>query len=263
MPRFEVSCPASPPANPEAVTVRVDAEHWLAALKTALQKSGRGPPPTNLLCDVQPDGAIQVSDPAEGVVVRIRELRAEAAAAAPRAPAADVAAPLRPGRTEDVLAELFAEVAELARLDRQAGLERILDLAVARVDAEAGSVLLCRPGGDALEFAAVRGPRAKELAALRQAVPVGVGIAGFCVREAVCLAVSDAARDPRFHGGISEAIGYATRSILCAPIARRGQVLGALEVLNRRGGLPFGQQDLAVVSYLAHQAAEHLARHDR
>jgi hypothetical protein len=32
-------------------------------------------------------------------------------------------------------------------------------------------------------------------------------------------------------------------------------VLGALEVLNKRGGAPFGAQDLAVVTYLAHHAA--------
>ena len=89
---------------------------------------------------------------------------------------------------------------------------------------------------------------------------VGVGIVGFCVQQDVCLAVSDAEKDPRFHRAISEAVGYRTRSVLCAPIARRGQVLGALEVLNRRDGTPFGPRDLAVVSYLAHQAAEHLAR---
>jgi len=31
-------------------------------------------------------------------------------------------------------------------------------------------------------------------------------------------------------------------------------VLGALEVLNKRGGRPFDAADLAVLSYLAHQA---------
>lgn len=256
MPRFEVFCPASPPELPEDVTLRLDAEHWLAALKAGLRRSGGGQPATNVLCDVQADGAIHVTDPRGGGVFRIRELREAApAAAAPLPPRAAPAA-----RPEEVLSELFEAVGGLAALDRRAGLERLLDLALAKVDAEAGSVLLARAGGRELEFAVVRGPRARELAALGAAIPVGVGIAGFCVREDVALAVSDPGKDPRFHRAISQAIGYETRSILCAPIARQGQVLGALEVLNRRGGLPFGARDLAVLSYLAHHAAEHLAR---
>jgi hypothetical protein len=273
MPRFEVFCPAAPPVLAEDFTLRVDAEHWLAAMKLGLQKLGGTPATSHLMADVQADGSIHVTDPRGGGVFRIRELRAEApprpAAATARAggagggaPGTAIGRPRAPrASSEDVLAELFEEVSEVARLDRQAGLERLLDLALGRTGAEAGSVLLARLGGRELEFAAVRGPRARELTDLRPAVPVGVGIVGFCVQEDVCLAVSDAEKDARFHRAISEAVGYRTRSILCAPIGRGGQVLGALEVLNQRGPGPFDVQDLAVVAYLAHQCAEHLARH--
>jgi sigma-B regulation protein RsbU (phosphoserine phosphatase) len=75
--------------------------------------------------------------------------------------------------------------------------------------------------------------------------------------------VSDAEKDPRFHRAVSEAVGYETRSVLCAPIGEGGRVLGALEVLNKRGGSPFEPVDLAVVSYLAHQAAQLIARLER
>jgi hypothetical protein len=267
MPRFEVFCPAAPPVLREDLTLRVHAEHWLAALKLGRQKVGGAPAATNLLCDVQADGSIHVTDPRGGGVFRIRELRVEAPPRPEGRGAGAAGAPVgrpRPApapRPEDVLAELFEDVAEVARLDQQAGLERLLDLALRRVDAEAGSVLLARLGARELEFAAARGPRARELADLRPTVPIGVGIVGFCVQEDVCLAISDAEKDPRFHREISEAVGYRTCSILCAPIARRGQVLGALEVLNKRGAAAFGPHDLAVLSYLAHQAAEHLARH--
>jgi sigma-B regulation protein RsbU (phosphoserine phosphatase) len=134
---------------------------------------------------------------------------------------------------------------------------------MAKVDAEAGSVLLTRASGRELEFVVVRGPKAKQLIALfalRGAVPVSDGVVGYCVREGVALAVSDARKDRRHLWDVSVAIDYETRSILCAPIARRGHVLGALEVLNKRGGAPFDAQDLAVLSELAREAAEHLAR---
>mgnify|MGYP006271463481 CR=1 FL=1 len=62
-------------------------------------------------------------------------------------------------------------------------------------------------------------------------------------------------------GAVSQAVGYETRSVLCAPIATGGRVRGALELLNREGGA-FGASDVAVLSFLAHKAAELLARVD-
>jgi GAF domain-containing protein len=89
-----------------------------------------------------------------------------------------------------------------------------------------------------------------------------VGIVGFCAQENVCVAVSEVEKDPRFYRAVADATGYQTRSLLCAPMARHGQVVGCLEVLNKKGGKPFDQKDLAVLSYLAAQAAAFLGRLD-
>jgi sigma-B regulation protein RsbU (phosphoserine phosphatase) len=172
--------------------------------------------------------------------------------------------PRRRAGADDLLAELFERVSGLeGQGDRAAGLAFLLDLALEKTECDAGSVFLSRLGGRELEFAVVRGPRAQEILRLGLSVPAGRGIAGFCIREDVAVAVSDAERDPRFHRAVSQAIGYETRSLLCAPIAKGGVVLGAIEVLNKRGARPFDAMDLAVVEYLAHQAAELLARLDR
>jgi GAF domain-containing protein len=128
------------------------------------------------------------------------------------------------------------------------------------IGCEAGSVFTADLGRKDLSFEVVRGPIAAKLLALGLRVPIGVGIVGFCAQENVCVAVSDAEKDPRFHRAVSEATGYQTRSLLCAPMARHGQVVGCLEVLNKKGGKPFDQKDLAVLSYLAAQAAAFLAR---
>jgi GAF domain len=280
MPRFEVFVPAAPPALPLDVTLRLDAENWLAALKAGLEKIGGPGIASNVLCDIQADGSIHVTAPQGGGVFRIQELAAapsppsmkpaprsgaQPPPAAPRA-AAPPAAPPRIGRApaprsgEDVLAELFERVGDLdPRADRKSALGFLLDLAMEKIDCEAGSVFLSSGTGD-LEFAVVRGPRAEEIRKLGLTVPMGTGIVGFCARENVSLAVSDAGKDPRFHGAVSQAIGYETRSLLCTPISKRGRVLGALEVVNKRGGLPFEKGDLAVLSYLAHQAAELVSR---
>jgi hypothetical protein len=293
VPRFEVLVPASPPAVPADVTLQVEAEHWLAALKGGLARLGGAQPPSNVLCDVRADGSIHVTDAEGGGVFRIRELHpvpavtgatapppgraaappppaprpaagpVRAPPAAPPAPPARIGRPPRAASAEDVLAELFERVSDLEdQRDRASGLAFLLDLAMEKIGCEAGSVFLARLGGRALEFAVARGPRSQEILKLGLTVPMGVGIAGFCAQENVCLAVSDAEKDPRFHRAVSQAIGYETRSLLCAPIARGGLVLGALEVLNKKGGRPFEPTDLAVLSYLAHQAAALIGRLD-
>jgi hypothetical protein len=279
MPRFEVSCSAAPPSLPADASVRVEAEHWLAALKAGLEKAGRPPLGANVLCDVQPDGVVQVTAPAAGAALfRVRELRADlpplprAAGETGSDPAAEppsavgarrrgvgARGPAAARPPDEILASLFERVAELDRQrDRRGGLGLLLDLALEAVEAEAGAAFVARLGARTLEVAVARGPRADEL--LGASVPVGVGIVGFCARENVAVAVADAQRDPRFHPALSKAIGYETRSLLCAPVAASGRVLGAIEVLDKRGGAPFDKTDLAVVSYLAHQAAAFLDR---
>jgi hypothetical protein len=241
MPRFAVFCPAAPPL-PALVRLQVDAEHWLGALKAGQERTGREGPPVSILCDVQADGAIQVADPQGSGVFYLRELRDPPPAAAGVRPA--LPAPQR------------AAAAPGARAAKS-----LPEAARGRYPARTEDLLLVRPGGSELEFAVVRGPASKRLLALRPVVPVGSGVVGYCVRENVALAVSDARNDSRFLWAIAMAIEYETRSIPCAPIAREGKVLGALEVLNKRGRAPFCANDLAALTALARHAADHLARH--
>ena len=167
----------------------------------------------------------------------------------------------RESKAEDTLAELFLEASQLGMLrERYAGLEFVLDAAMRAIGCEAGSVFTADIGRMDLSFEVVRGPSAGKLIELGLKVPMGVGIVGFCAQENVCLAVSDVEKDPRFYRAVSEATGYQTRSLLCAPMARHGQVVGCLEVLNKKGGKPFDQKDLAVLSYMAAQGAVFLAR---
>ena len=270
MARFEVFVPAAPPRLPEDVTLRVDAENWLAALKAGLAKTGEGEVAAHILCDIQADGSIHVTAPSSAGVFRIREMEeapAPLAARVEEVPGPSGPQPARIGRrapearAEDALAEVFQRAGEVhSRGSREEGLGFLLDLAMEKIRCESGSVFLARLGSGDLAFAVARGPKADQILRLGIRVPMGAGIVGFCTQENVCLAVSDAEKDARFYRRVSEAIGYATRSLLCAPIGSAGRVHGALELVNKAGGAAFDRSDVAILSYLAHEAGSFLAR---
>src|SRR5262249_45894503 len=68
MPKFEVHIPAAD-AQSLHVTFRVDADHWMAALKTGLHKLGaQGSSVQNVLVDIQDDNSVHITEAQSGRV---------------------------------------------------------------------------------------------------------------------------------------------------------------------------------------------------
>ena len=92
----------------------------------------------------------------------------------------------------------------------------------------------------------------------------GQGIVGQSIADGRAVLVADVMSDPRWFGGVDKVSGYETRSLMCVPLRAKGQVIGALEVLNKRDG-PFTGDDLRLVTSLgdlAAQAIENARLHD-
>lgn len=158
--------------------------------------------------------------------------------------------------TEDILADIFLRVVELGSMkDITKAMEFVLDLVLEKVPCEAGSVLRADGATGDLSFLAVRGPKADEIRRSNIIIPAGTGIAGFCASEGVSVAVSDVEKDPRFYAEVGARVGYATRSMLCAPMMTHGTSFGCVQVINRKGGPQFLEHEVGVLAYLAHQAA--------
>ncbi len=151
----------------------------------------------------------------------------------------------------------FALLAEMTRdfarsLDLDATLRRGLDSIARHVDAEAGSLWMVEPG--AAELLCVASVGASPITGARLAT--SEGILGKCVREGMGQRVLDVRRDPHFSKRIDEESGFVTRSILCAPMAFSGRVLGAIELINKRGGDGcFAPSDAQLLEVLASSAA--------
>ena len=164
--------------------------------------------------------------------------------------------PPPPREMEDVLAEVFDRVQGVYQFrEATPGLYYLLDLALEKIPAEAGSVFSSELITGTLRFVAVRGPKAKQILEARTVIPAGQGIAGFCTTEGVSVALSDVHRDPRWYSAIADRVQYDTQSLLCSPMVSAGRAYGCLELINRKPSASFTDQEVGLLAYIAHQGA--------
>jgi serine phosphatase RsbU (regulator of sigma subunit)/putative methionine-R-sulfoxide reductase with GAF domain len=132
-------------------------------------------------------------------------------------------------------------------------LELILQAATSLIDAEHCSVLLLDEEAGRLKFAAATGADPQKLRFIF--VPLDNSIAGQVVRQDKTLLISDVKEEQRFYREIDAIADLTARSILAVPMSLRDEVTGVLELINKRGGGEFAQEDIEVAFSLAEQAA--------
>ena len=82
----------------------------------------------------------------------------------------------------------------------------------------------------------------------------GEGIAGWVGQHGLSVSVADAYADSRFSSRSDELLGFRTATLLALPMRVQDQVIGVLELVNKRGGL-FSADDQVVAETLASAAA--------
>ena len=117
---------------------------------------------------------------------------------------------------------------------------------------ELGSLLLLDQEMGELEFQVTLNGEAARFSTLRR--KPGHEIASWVVQHGEPLLISDVCHDPRFHAQLGEITGFPHLSVLCVPLKTQWQVIGAIEVINKRAeteGSPFNQEDLELLTTLA------------
>lgn len=132
-------------------------------------------------------------------------------------------------------------------------LHKILESAVNILNCEAGTLFLLDEATDELVFRVVIGPAAETLVGTR--LPRGSGIAGRAVLERKALIENDVEQDLAWDASADRHTGFHTRSVLAVPLELKERVIGVLEVINRRDGLPFREEDATLLTAFAAQAA--------
>lgn len=165
----------------------------------------------------------------------------------------DLAAP-RSGREYGDTVELLSEMSRdfAASMDIVDTLRKALARITSYLDAEAGSLFLLENDDTELVCVACVGP--VDITGLR--IPAKEGIVGTSVCDNICQMVRDVAENPNFAADVDAGTGFTTRSILCSPMSVKDQRLGAIEVLNKKGGDGlFEENDRHVLQALSGSAA--------
>ena len=121
------------------------------------------------------------------------------------------------------------------------------------VDAEASCIALHDPERGQLHIEYAIGEASEEVR--RITLAMGQGVLGVVAATGKTLRVNDVTQDTRFDSSVDRKSGFVTRSLLATPIQWRGNLLGVLEVVNKRGDSGFTENDERLLEIVANQAA--------
>ena len=82
---------------------------------------------------------------------------------------------------------------------------------------------------------------------------LGEGIAGWVIQSGKPMMVEDVRKEPIFSDRFDRETGFTTHSLICVPLTIRGKTTGAIQVINKKNGHPFTQEDSEVLTALAQQ----------
>lgn len=132
-------------------------------------------------------------------------------------------------------------------------LNKILEYAGELIDAEAGSIILKQRDTGFFTIQAATGDKAEQFKGIK--IPVGKGLVGWTIENNKPLLIPDVTKDERWYSKSDKDSGFVTSSILCVPLTIDDNVIGAIQVLNKKGGGQYDEHDEQVLTMLGAQAA--------
>ncbi|MFO7586023.1 MAG: GAF domain-containing protein [Anaerolineales bacterium] len=138
-------------------------------------------------------------------------------------------------------------------LELQPLLKSILESAVNILNSEAGSLFLVDEQTDELIFQVTVGPVASNL--VGQRLPPSTGFVGKSVDSRKPVIVNDVQATQTWSSDTDKQTGFVTRAILIVPMEVKDRIIGVIEIINKRDGQPFSEDDQNLLSAFAGQAA--------
>src|SRR6516225_12277477 len=218
--------------------------------------ASRGPLPSGLACLVPcSESAVRTSCPPCRSASRVRHCCRSPGPGWPEPPGT------KPMTPDELLRQLGELATTLGPAVRPAGTDELLrsltETARRLFGAAACSLALLSEDESELLYTIAAGEGADDVTGLR--IPTSQGIAGWVVQSGQPIAISDLANDPRFSRELAEQTGYVPQTILAVPVETPQRMLGVISLLDRDARRPGAEQDMALLSLFADQAALALA----
>lgn len=132
----------------------------------------------------------------------------------------------------------------------------LLENLLKAIDCEAASLYITDNKRENLILKACIGPKSKVMTIIAEELPfpIGKGICGWVAKFNQGIIVDDVQKDQRFNSQVDMLTGYKTKSVLCAPLSKQDEVMGVIEILNKKSSA-FNKNDLDLVDLIARQTA--------
>ena len=126
-----------------------------------------------------------------------------------------------------------------------------LEIIVSTLNSEAGAIWLLDRKADRLSPLFHIGPG--DISNIT--VENGLGIEGLVTKTGKSVMVEDAASDPRFDGSVFDDNGLVTKTMLCVPLNNLHDIIGCVQVVNKKDGSLYDAEELQLCERMASLAA--------
>jgi signal transduction histidine kinase len=129
-------------------------------------------------------------------------------------------------------------------------LNELTEKLVHYLGAEAGSLFMINQDQHFLYFKVATGEHTDYLKSLK--LRIDHGLVGWVINNKESLFVNDVIKDERFNTKIAEDTSYFPTSIICAPLISNGEVIGAIELINKSSANKlFKKSDLQILEFFS------------
>ncbi len=145
--------------------------------------------------------------------------------------------------------QIMEQLLEVDNLDD--ALSGSLEIIVKTLNSEAGAIWLLDPKTDRLTPMFHIGPA--DISNIT--VENGLGIEGVVTKTGKSVIVEDTANDSRFEGSVFDDNGLATKTMICVPLNNLHDVIGCVQVVNKKDGSLYDAEELQLCERMASLAA--------
>ena len=145
--------------------------------------------------------------------------------------------------------QIMEQLLEVDNLDD--ALSGSLEIIVGTLNSEAGAIWLLDPKTDRLSPMFHIGPA--DISNIT--VENGLGIEGVVTKTGKSVIVEDAVADPRFDGTVFDDNGLVTKTMICVPLNNLHDVIGCVQIVNKKDGTLYDSEELKLCERMASLAA--------